>query len=172
MAAMRGSAGDRRRARRFVLALCAVLLLAAMPDAAARVELSVGESWTLLPYRYTDVAFAEWIGDRRPLWKITWSPALTLGFVAARPDTPTARLDENVWVFAGGTRAYLWRHLFFGFEFATTAGKTDALSTPYEFVSSLGWQQDHFQILVRHISNGDFHEPNHGETMLLVGVAF
>ncbi len=149
-----------------------LLMLAASADADARVELSAGQSWTLLPYQYTNVAFAEWIGDRRPWWRIEWSPAATLGFVEARSNTPEARLDENVWVFAGGARAYLWRDLFFGFEFATTAGKTDALSTPYEFVSSLGWQADHVQIMLRHISNGDFHEPNHGETMLLVGFAF
>ena len=172
MAATQGSFGACRRARVATHALAASLLLAPAPSAFARVEFSVGQSWTLLPYRYTDVAFAEWIGAAQPWWKITWSPAVTVGFVESRSNTPTVRLDENVWVFAGGARAYLWRDLFFGFQFATTAGKTDALSTPYEFVSSLGWQGDHFQVMFRHISNGDFHEPNHGETMFLVGLAF
>lgn len=171
MAAPWGSGGEFRGPRAVSRALGALLLFCAAP-AGARVEISAGQSWTLLPYQYTDVAFAEWLGDARPWWKIAWSPALTLGFVESRPNTPTVRLDENVWVFAGGARAYLWRDLFFGFEFATTSGKTDALSTPYEFVSSLGWQASHFQVMLRHISNGDFHEPNHGETMLLVGVAF
>jgi len=27
-------------------------------------------------------------------------------------------------------------------------------------------------VMVRHISNDDFHEPNHGETMLLLGLGF
>ena len=166
------AAKTERRAARRAARLLGACLAACSATSYARVELSVGQSWTLLPYRYTDVAFAEWSGDARPWWKIAWSPALSLGFVASRENTETVRLDENVWVFAGGARAYLWRDLFFGFQFATTAGKTDALSTPYEFVSSLGWQGEHFQVMFRHISNGDFHEPNHGETMFLVGAAF
>jgi hypothetical protein len=157
--------------------LCARLLgcliaIAAAPAHAGRFELSFGRSWTLLPYRFTNVAFAEWIGDARPCWRFDCAPALTLGFVDSRGNTPAARLDRNVIVGAAGARAYLWRGLFFGFEVATTAGKTDALSTPYEFVSSFGWQDGHWQLLMRHISNGDFHKPNHGETMLLAGVAF
>jgi hypothetical protein len=138
----------------------------------ARVEFSIGRSWTLLPRVYTDVGFLEWVGDERPVWKIQWAPALALGYVEARPDNERARLNNDVWVFAGGARAYLWHDLFFGFQLATTHGKTDALSTPYEFVSSLGWQGGHWQVMVRHISNGDFHEPNHGETMVMAGVAF
>ena len=139
---------------------------------AARIEISAGHSWTLLPYRYTDVEFAEWIGDSRPVWKLRWSPAFSLGHFGARHNVGTVRLDNAVWVGAAGARLYLWHDLFFGFQGATTKGKTDALSTPYEFVSSLGWQGDHWQIMMRHISNGEFHKPNHGETMMLVGLAF
>jgi hypothetical protein len=152
--------------------MASLLSTIASPAFAERIEISGGRSETLLPYLYTSVVFAEWVGDARPWWKIAWAPAFALGYVAARPETPRARLDHDVWLGAAGARAYLWRDLFFAFQAATTAGKTDALSTPYEFVSSLGWQGGHWQILARHISNGDFHEPNHGETMILVGVAF
>jgi hypothetical protein len=154
------------------LAVVAMLCFLGCPTpASARVEVSVGRSVTLI-HRWTDVEFVEWIGDPRPVWKLDWSPALGLGHFAARPDTPTARLDHDVFVGAAGARLYLWRGAFFGFQVAATAGRTDALSTPYEFVSTLGWQGRHWQLMARHISNGDFHEPNHGETMLLAGFAF
>jgi hypothetical protein len=159
--------------RHAVACLAAGLLsMFSMPALAARIEISGGRSETLLPYVYTDVAFLEWIGTPRPWWEIAWAPEFALGYFASRSATPRARLDNDVWLAAAGASAYLCRDLFFAFQVATTAGKTDALSTPYEFVSSLGWQGGHWQILARHISNGDFHEPNHGETMLLVGVAF
>jgi hypothetical protein len=164
--------GDSRAPRTVAWLVACALASTTSPALAGRVELSIGRSETLLPYQWTTVGFAEWIGDMRPWWKIQWAPAFALGYFAARPDVRDVRLDNDVWVGAAGARAYLWRRLFFGFEFATTAGKTDALSTPYEFVSSLGWQGDHWQLIARHISNGDFHEPNHGETMVLVGVAF
>ncbi|HET6907541.1 MAG TPA: lipid A 3-O-deacylase [Rhodanobacteraceae bacterium] len=151
----------------FVLAA----LLACIPRAAARVELSGGRSMTL-HHDWTTVFFAEWIGDARPWWKFNWAPAIGLGHFNARTDLPNARLDNDVWVGAAGARLYLWRGAFFGFQVAATDGKTDALSTPYEFVSSLGWQGAHWQLVARHVSNGDFHKPNHGETMLLAGVAF
>lgn len=165
------TSGESRMPRIAAWFVACVIASAASP-ALGRVELSAGRSETLLPYQWTTVAFAEWIGDARPWWKIRWAPAIAVGYVGAREDFRNVRLDNDVWVGGVGARAYLWRQLFFGFQFATTAGKTDALSTPYEFVSSLGWQGDHWQLMARHISNGDFHEPNHGETMLIAGVAF
>jgi hypothetical protein len=164
--------GHLRSSRAVAWFVASVLASSASPALAGRVELSIGRSETLLPYQWTTVGFAEWIGETRPWWRIQWAPAFGVGYVGAREDFRNVRLDNAVWVGAAGARAYLWEQLFFGFQFATTAGKTDALSTPYEFVSSLGWQGDHWQLMARHISNGDFHEPNHGETMVLVGVAF
>jgi hypothetical protein len=147
--------------------LCAGFCL----PAAARVEISAGRSVTIR-HDWTDTAFVEWIGNARPWWKLAWAPAVSLGHFDARPDLPGERLDHGVWVGAAGVRLYLWRGAFFGFQVGATDGKTDALSTPYEFVSTLGWQGQHWQLMARHISNGDFHEPNHGETMLLAGVGF
>ena len=147
-----------------------MLLLLSLP-AAARVELSGGRSQTT--HRdWTSVFFAELVGDPRLVWKLNWAPAMGLGHFDARPDLPGIRLHNDVWVGAVGVRLYLWRDAFFGFQGALTDGKTDALSTPYEFVSTLGWQGRHWQVMVRHISNDDFHEPNHGETMVLLGLAF
>ncbi|HEX7111182.1 MAG TPA: lipid A 3-O-deacylase [Mizugakiibacter sp.] len=162
----------RRCAPRGAIALCALLALGvARPAQAGRFEFSFGRSVTL-QHRWTDVAFAEWIGERRPLWKLAWAPAAALGFVDARGDDPRDRLDRDVWLGVGGGRLYVWRELYVGFQLAATAGRTDALSTPYEFVSTFGWQGRHWQFMVRHVSNGDFHKPNHGETLLAAGVAF
>lgn len=148
----------------------ALLLLCSLP-AGARVELSGGRSQTT--HRdWTTVFFAEWVGGLRPLWRLRCAPAVGLGHFNARQDLPGVRLDHDVWVGAVGARLYLWRDAFFEFQGALTDGKTDALSTPYEFVSTLGWQAHHWQVMVRHISNDDFHEPNHGETMVLLGVGF
>ncbi|MBU6415626.1 MAG: lipid A 3-O-deacylase [Xanthomonadaceae bacterium] len=138
--------------------------------AQARVEFSLGRSDTPR-HGWTDVGFMEWVGDPRPIWRLAWAPAFGLGRFSAR-DTVAERLNHTVWVGAGGGRLYLWRGAFFGFQVAATHGKTDALSSTAEFVSSLGWKGRHWQILVRHISNGDLHKPNHGETMLLAGFAF
>lgn len=147
-----------------------LLVLLSMP-AAARVELSGGRSQTT--HRdWTSVFFAEWIGEPRPVWNLQWAPDVGLGRFEARADLLGVRLDNDVWVGAAGARLYLWRGAFFGFQGALTDGKTDALSTPYEFVSTLGWEGHRWQVMLRHVSNGDFHKPNDGETTLLLGVAF
>lgn len=153
------------------IVLACVLYLGFCPSLAARVEVSAGRSVTIR-HDWTDTAFVEWIGDPQPWWKLAWAPAVSLGHFNARPNLPGERLDSDVWVGAAGVRLYLWRGAFFGFQVGATDGKTDALSTPYEFVSTLGWQGRHWQLMARHISNGDFHEPNHGETMLLAGAGF
>ena len=153
------------------MALRLMLLAAFSLPAVARVELSGGRSQTT-HQDWTTVFFAEWVGAPRPVWKFRWAPDVGVGHFNARPNLLGIRLDNDVWVGAVGVRLYLWRGAFFGFQGALTDGKTDALSTPYEFVSTLGWQSHHWQVMVRHISNDDFHEPNHGETMLLLGLGF
>lgn len=135
-------------------------------------ELSAGRSFTMRD-KWTNAAFLEWTGAPRPLlgW-VRWAPAVALGRVAARNPSQGNHLDHTVWVGAGGARAYFWRDAFLGFQVAATGGRTDALSTPCEFISSLGWQGGHWVVMARHISNGDFHKPNHGETMFLLGLRF
>jgi hypothetical protein len=65
-----------------------------------------------------------------------------------------------------------YRSLFFSFQSAVQTGRTQALSTPCEFVSTLGWEGRRFSGQVWHISNGNLHHPNRGEIMALLGVAF
>jgi hypothetical protein len=47
-----------------------------------------------------------------------------------------------------------------------------ALSSAFEFTTTVGYQGDHWSVGVRHISNGGIHEPNRGETLAVVGFAF
>ena len=42
----------------------------------------------------------------------------------------------------------------------------------HRLLTTVGWQGQRFSVQLRHISNGSLHEPNRGETMALVGVAF
>src|SRR6185312_11098319 len=102
------------------------------------------------------------VGDSR--W--SWSPDVSLGWINGRD---IARFRDNrydtrddAWLLAAGAR----------FQPALNSGRTQALSSPYEFVSTLGWQGRRFSVQIRHVSNGDLHKPNRGETMALVGIGF
>jgi hypothetical protein len=118
------------------------------------------------------------IGDSR----FSWSPDVSLGWLdgrnIARFDGGRYTTRDQIWLLAGGARLHYgeaddwYRPLFLSFQPALHTGRTQALSTPYEFVSSLGWQGRRFSVEIRHISNGNLHHPNRGETMALVGVAF
>ncbi len=57
-------------------------------------------------------------------------------------------------------------------QLVATSTRTDALSSRIEFSTTVGWQRDHFIVMLRHISNGHIvgGGKNLGETMLLVGV--
>ena len=64
------------------------------------------------------------------------------------------------------------RGLFLSVQPALQSGRTQALSSGYEFVSTLGWQGRHVSVQIRHVSNAGLHAPNRGETMALLGVGF
>lgn len=110
----------------------------------------------------------------------TWTPDFSVGWIDGRnmPRYRRARYttSDPIWLAAGGARFRLgtggdWYHaLFFSFQPALHTGRTRALSSVYEFVSTLGWQGRVASIQVRHISNGSLHQPNCGETMVLLGV--
>jgi hypothetical protein len=112
--------------------------------------------------------------------RFTWTPDFSLGWIAGRnvQRYRSARYttSDSIWLLAGGARlrygtAADWYHtLFFSFQPAFHTGKTQALSSTYEFVSTLGWQGRVLSAQIRHISNGSLHRPNRGETMALLGV--
>lgn len=159
------------------------LAAAAAPAAAAHLEIQGGRSY--MDDHGTPAFFIESIFDPMQMGqsRFTWSPDVSIGYIKGR-DIGRYRdsrpgVTNNVWVGAAGARFHYgssddwYQPLFFSFQVAGTAGgRTQALSSGYEFVSTLGYQWKNFSFQLRHISNGSFKEPNRGETMALVGVGF
>ncbi len=171
---------SRRRMFLGALALAGGLQVAApIPAHAASYEVLGGRSKTS-GWRWADAAFFAVVGDARPFTlgkhPLTWAPDAELGWIGPLPVTAHnvhESMTHPVWMAMGGARVSgFWRQAFFGFDVALTKDRTGALSSPYEFVSTLGWQGTHYVLALRHISNADLHEPNLGETMMLVGFRF
>jgi hypothetical protein len=163
-------------------ALALILLTAAVPATATRLEIQAGRSY--MASHDANTAFVEAVFAPQPLGRtrFTWSPDVSLGWIDSRH---LARYDDTrytsrapVALTAGGARFHYgdagdwYQPLFFTAQLAATNHTTHALSSHYQFASTLGWQARHFSIAIRHISNGGLHRPNTGETMALVGVAF
>jgi len=179
------------RTHRFTRCLAAALMctLPALPAMAARFELQGGVSYMGNPSNNysTPVAFGEVIFDPYQIGSsnFTWSPDVTVGWIGGRDgskvaefnhDNPTTRHDT--FILAGGARfhygpANAWYQPFFlSFQPAFNSSSTQALSTHYEFVTTVGYQGNHWSLGIRHISNGSLHEPNRGETMVVAGIGF
>ncbi|MBA2077054.1 acyloxyacyl hydrolase [Rhodanobacter sp. PCA2] len=164
------------------LAAAAALLCASLPAAATHVELQGGRSY--MDSHAANAVFVESVFAAHPLGAsgLHWAPDVALGWIDGRGfaryrDARYGTADA-IWLAAGGVRLNAggpddWYHPFFySFQVALHGGRTQALSSVYEFVNSVGWQWRHFSVRVRHISNGGLHKPNRGETMALVGVGF
>ena len=146
------------------------------------VELQGGESY--MDSHGTAAAFAEVMTGEQCIGSssVYWQPVASLGWIDKRDiahyDFTRYTTRHDAELVAGGTRfhygdAMSWyRPLFFGFSVAYNQQATRALSSHYEFMSTLGWQGRHFSLQLRHISNGGLHDPNRGETMALAGVGF
>jgi len=160
----------------------ALLTSATLPAAAAtRVEIEGARSY--MDSHGTNAAFVEAVFEPQPLGEnFTWSPDISAGWIDGRDLSRYAHSDygthHSVALLAGGARLHFsndsawYQPLFFSFQVAGTNRTTMALSSHYQFVSTLGWQAHHFTVAIRHISNGSFQGPNRGETMGLVGVGF
>jgi hypothetical protein len=169
-----------REAGSIAFAMC--LAATVFSATAAHLELQGGPSY--MGSHATPAAFVEGVFDKRRIGDsdFSWSPDVSLGWIEGRD---LARYRHNrystfgdAWLLAAGARLHYgsvddWcRHLFLSFQPALNSARTQALSSPYEFVSTLGWQGQRFSVQVRHVSNGNLHHPNRGETMLLLGVGF
>jgi hypothetical protein len=163
-------------------ALVLALIGVALPVAAARVEIQAGRSYM---DRYgTATAFVEGEFAERPLGhsRFSWSPDVAIGWIdgrdVARYRSNSYDTADTIWLGAAGVRLRYgeagdgWHHWFFATQLAAIHGRTQALSSDYQFVSTLGWQGQRFSLQLRHVSNGKLHYPNRGETMLLVGLGF
>lgn len=169
---------------RMCLRVALVLSLAALslPAVAARVEVQAGrsymDSYATNALVIEGVFNEQRIGDSR--WN--WSPDVSLGWIEgrdiARFRTGRYTVRPDAWLLAAGARIRYgdaggwYRQLFLGFQAAYNSARTQALSSPYEFVTTLGWQGRRFSFQIRHVSNGHLHQPNRGETMALIGVGF
>ncbi len=163
--------------------LCALLGFAALPAAAAEINLEAGRSF-MASEDGTDAAFVEAVFDPRTLGdsRFTWAPDVSVGWIDGRnlPHNPNPRYDtdDHVLLLAGGARFRYggvedwYRNFFFSFQLAAQDGRTRALSSGYEFVSTFGYSWHHLSLQLRHISNGGLRKPNWGETAVLVGVGF
>ena len=161
----------------------AAFSLLALPTAAAELNLEAGRSF-MASRDGTNAAFIEAVFDEHRLGddRITWAPDVSLGWIQgrdlARSSDRHYDTDERVLLLAGGARfrygsaADWYRNLFFSFQLAAQDGRTRALSSGYEFVSSFGYTWHHLSLQVRHISNGGLRKPNWGETAVLVGAGF
>lgn len=154
--------------------LAMAALIWAPSVSAASIEALAGRSVTT-QQRWTDTVFITTVGNWRALGasgKWRWAPEAGLGWFKARSDN-RENLDHATLIVYGGARlGGWWRQAFVGFGVGLTKYRSAALSSPYEFVSSLGWQGQHYVLMLRHISNARLHRPNLGETMLLVGLRF
>ena len=174
------------RSSRLTLGLVAALsLCAATLPAAAETHLEIQGGRSYMDTHGTSVFFIESVFDAHSMGqsRFTWSPDVSIGYIKGRDisryEFSHPGVTNNVWVVAAGARFHYgndsdwYQPLFFSFQVAGTAGgRTQALSSGYEFVSTLGWQMKNVSFQIRHISNGSFQEPNRGETMALVGIGF
>jgi len=161
----------------------ALLCFIALPATAAEVSVEAGRSF-MASRDGTNAAFVETVFDEHALSdsRFTWAPDVSLGWIDGR-DLPRGRnprydTEDRVLLLAGGARFRYggvddwYRHLFFSFQVAAQDGRTRALSSGYEFVSTFGYTWHHLSLQLRHISNGGLRKPNWGETAVLVGVGF
>jgi hypothetical protein len=164
-------------------ALTLLLTLAALPAAAAHVEVQGGRSY--MDDHGANTAFIEATFAPHAIGRsgrLDWSPDISAGWIDNRDVSRyrNAEFDtrDSVALLAAGARFHYgapdawYRPLFFSFQLAGTNHTTQALSSHYQFVSTLGWQGEHLSFQLRHVSNGGLNGPNRGETMALVGVGF
>lgn len=141
--------------------------------AAAGFDVVAGPSITSSE-RTTAAVFASVFGTAPDDGHFQFRPIATAGWVDSR-STRNDDLDHEVFLAGGGVRVVApGQHWFASEQIAATSTRTDALSSRFEFMTSLGWQDGHFTVMLRHVSNAHLlgGGKNLGETMLLAGVKF
>ncbi|WHZ20837.1 MAG: hypothetical protein OJF55_002986 [Rhodanobacteraceae bacterium] len=160
--------------KNFKLGLVAAACLATCaPALAAGFDIAAGPSVTSSE-RATGAVFASVFGDRPFDNRIHFEPIGTLGWVNSR-NTRVDDLNHEAFLAGGGVRIVSADHHWFVSEqLAATSTRTDALSSRFEFMTTGGWEDGHFVVMLRHVSNAHLlgGGKNLGETMLLAGVRF
>jgi hypothetical protein len=141
------------------------------PALAAGFDLTAGPSITSSA-RTTTAIFVSAFGTQPAENHVHFEPIGTFGWLDSR-NTRVDDLQHEVFLAAGGVRIVTASpHWFVSEQLATTSARTDALSSRFEFMTSAGWQDGHFIMMLRHVSNAHLlgGGKNLGETMLLAGV--
>jgi hypothetical protein len=148
-------------------------VLACAPAWAAGFDLAAGPSVTASE-RSTAAVFASVFGEPPAGGNARFAPIGTLGWIDSR-NTSKDDLDHEVFVAGGGVRMLAANRRWFASEqLVATGTRTGALSSRFEFMTTVGWQDGHFIVMLRHVSNAHLlgGGRNLGETMLLGGVKF
>lgn len=132
----------------------------------------------------TNTAFVEVVLDEHRIGNsnFSWSPDVSLGWINGRSVERFRyrhfSTDNAIWLVAGGARLHYgapgdwYHHLYYSLQGALLSGRSQALSSTGQFANTVGWQGQRWSFQIRHLSNGGLHDPNRGETMALVGLAF
>ena len=162
----------------------ALIALGAFSAATSAAQLSIEGGRSYMDSHPATTAFVEGVFASHALGasRYTWAPDVSLGWIdgrrLSRYDGARYNPRDAVWLAAAGVRLQhaatdaWYGHLFFSEQLAAQNRHSLALSSDYEFVSSVGWQGAHFSFQLRHISNAGLHGPNRGETMALLGLGF
>jgi hypothetical protein len=153
--------------------LLAALLAVPLAANATGFDLVAGPSATSSG-RTTAAVFASAFGTAADDGRVYVEPIGTLGGIDSRSSS-RHDLDRQVFLAGGGVRILAAnRHWFVSEQIVATSARTDALSSRFEFMTSVGWERGRFIAQLRHISNAHLlgGGENLGETMLLAGVRF
>ncbi|MDQ2971845.1 MAG: hypothetical protein ABIY40_07825 [Rhodanobacteraceae bacterium] len=161
--------------RKGISRLCLTIGLALATAAfahAADFDLTAGASATA-GVRWTPALFFSAAGTPADDGHAHFAPIASAGFIGSR-STDVHDLDRNVFLAGGGVRYGSTQGLFVSEQIVATSTRTDALSSRFEFMTSVSWQRSRYVLLARHISNAHLlgNGKNLGETMLLAGVQF
>jgi len=161
-----------KRTTRLGTALALGLTAAAATARAAEFDLTGGASATA-GVRWAPALFAAVAAAPPADGHAHFEPIGSVGAVGSR-NTGHEDLGHTVFLIAGGLRYGREDGLFVGEQIAVTSTRTDALSSRFEFMTSLGWRDGRWVVMLRHVSDAHIlgGGPNLGETMLLVGVRF
>lgn len=164
--------------------LASALALSPLPLLAQTAHLQVQGGRSFMDGHGASALFLEGVLGAHPIGDSRWTlaPDFSLGWIDGR-DLARFRggpydTREQAWLVAAGARLQRQSadggrsHWFASFQPALNSARTQALSSPYEFVTTVGWQGRRFSFQIRHISNAGLHRPNRGETMALIGVGF
>lgn len=156
----------------FVAAIAATFVFPAPEARAAGLEVMAGSSVSSSS-RWTAAAFADITFEPLGETRVRMRPVATVGWVRRR-NTTHDNLHHDVFVAGAGLRFEPdWHRTFASFQLGVAAGRTDALSSAGQFITSAGWRGDRVLVMLRHISNGRvFRGKNLGETMVLLGLRF